>query len=560
MAVLGCVESCLCEPEPCQDCEGTPSETHKMTLTIGGMHPHTITKRFARPAVGSVCPMIWQAAYRISLAGSPVAGDVISLAPFVTVTVTADMISTGTIPAAIAAALNNDPVLNIFGPESWVVSAGAVEGWSALPALSVTNQPGSTLTVTVTALSPTPPDLHQSQTVAIWLVGTPAFLPASCVIHCTYGPVTVPLTGVVTLADFAEAIRVALAAAAATVENGEVSYTRSGTVVTATAPAGVPFYMGFSSSNSPPNGQIVVGGVAVRISRAVGDVRSLKIPADMEASNACCATRVIVCCGTDTQFWSPPVFASRTFRGESHIDFDNRVLEWCDPPAPALPFQAKNGRYWKLDHVSDNYVSYGCRRRINSVALEICPFDSYTGEELWKITCTISYNTVLSIYWANREDVFEDAFDAYCNVKSCIGFYRLSAVDCVVDFVFENNGCGTGSYATTPVTSVPFATATSLSGTGVPINGCPPQATVYTHSETRQIFVPRNCDLSTLVFPKTQTTPCPSPNSGGSPCVGWQFPGFPLPYSMSVTGGDASSFTVHEPLAYDDWTIDLLDL
>jgi len=554
------IQGCQCCDGECDGCTGSSSTTYKMTLTIGGMHPHTITKRFAKPSVSSVCPMIWQAAYRITLAGSPVAGDVISLAPFVTVVITADMISTGTIPAAIAAALNNDPALNIYGPESWVVSAGAVEGWSALPSLSVTNQPESTLTVTVTALSPAPPDLHQPQTVAIWLVGSPTFLPSSFVLHCTYGPVTVSLAGVVTLTDFAEAIRSALASAAATVEEGEVSYTRSGTVVTATAPAGVPFYMGFSASNNPPNGQIGVGGVAVRISRAVGNVRSLRIPADMTAESACCATRQIVCCGTDNQFWSSPVFASRTFRGESHIDYDDRVLQWCNPPAPDLPFQAKNGRYWTLDHISDNYLSYGCRRRINGVGLEICPFVSYTGELLWRITCTISYNTVLSIYWANREDVFEDAYDIFCNVKTCIGYYRLSAVGCVEDFIFENNGCGTGGYLTTPVTSVPYATETSRLPTGVPINGCPPQVTVYTHSETRQIFVPRTCDLSTLVFPKTQTTPCPSPNSGGSPCVGWQFPGFSLPYSMAVTGGDASSFTVHEPLAYDDWSIDLVDL
>jgi hypothetical protein len=556
---MGSIGTCCCPPGPCDDCEGSPSETYKMTLTIGGMHPHSITKRFARPGVGSVCPMIWTAAYSIGIGGSPVAGDVITLAPFVNVTVTAGMISGGTIPDEIAAALNNDPALNIYGPESWIVSGGAVEGWSALPGLSVTNQPGSTLTVTVTALSPTPPDLHQSQTVAIWLVGTPAFLPSDFVIHCTYGPVTVSLAGVVTLNDFAEAIRSALAAAAATVEEAEVTYARSGSVVTATAAPGVPFYMGFVSTNFPPNGQITVGGVAVRISRAVGDVRSLKIPGDMTLASACCATRQIVCCGTDTQFWSSPVFASRTFRGESHIDYDDRVLQWCNPPAPDLPFQAKNGRYWKLDHISDNYLSYGCRRRINSVVLQICPIDSY-GEELWQILCTVSYNTVLSIYWSNREDVFEDAYDIFCNTKTCIGYYRLSAVGCVEDFIFENNGCGTGSYLTTPVTSVPYATETSRLPSGVPVNGCPPQVTVYTHSETRQIFVPRTCDLSTLVFPKTQATPCPSPNSGGSPCVGWQFPGFSLPYSMAVTGGDASSFTVHEPLAYDDWSIDLVDL
>lgn len=560
MAVLGCIESCLCEPEPCQDCEGTPSETYKMTLTIGGMHPHTITKRFARPAVGSVCPMIWQAAYRISLGGSPVAGDVISLAPFVTVTVTADMISTGTIPAAIAAALNNDPALNIFGPDSWVVSSGAVEGWSALPALLVTRQPGSSLTVTVTFLAPPAPDLHQPQTVAIWLMGTPAFLPASFVIHCTYGPVTVPLAGVVTLADFAEAIRVALAAAAPTVEEGEVSYTRSGTVVTATAPAGVPFYMGFSASNSPPNGQILVGGVAVRISRAVGDVRSLKIPGDMLAANACCATRVVVCCGTDMQFWSAPVIQSRQYRQEAHLGFDNRVLIWCNPPPPNLPFQKKVGRYQKLDHIADSFVSWGCRRRINGYSLEVCPFDSYTGEELWKITATVSYNIVLTTYWARRDDVFEESYFEDCNVKDCRGFYRFDSVDCVTQFVAEANGCGPGGYLTTPVTSVPLATQTTPMPPGLPVLGCPPNVVVSPHSETRQIFVPRNCKLSTLVFPKTQLTPCVVTSSSFWPCVRWDYTPWLEPYPLEVTGGDVSSFTLHEPLAYDDWTIELLDL
>ena len=533
-----------------------------MTFTVGGMHPHSITKRFSRLAVSSSCPMIWQAAYRISLAGTPVAGDVISLAPFVTVTVTAGMISGGTIPDEIAAALNNDPALNIFGPASWIVSAGAVEGWSALPALLVTNQPGSTLTVTVTFLAPTAPDLHQSQTVDIWLVGTPAFLPASFDIRCTYGSVTVSLTGVVTLTDFAEAIRVALVAAAATVENGEVSYSRSGTVVTATAAAGVPFYMGFSSTNNPANGQITVGGVVVRISRAVGDVRSLKIPSDFLLANACCESRYIEVCGTDTQFWSNPVFASRTMRHEHHSSSDNRVTETCNPPAPDLPFTSKNGQYTKLDHVGDYFVSFGCRRRINKISLQVCAVNSYSSEELWRILCTVSYNIVTSTYGAGHNVIFEEAFSQQCFSKACIGVYRTVAVGCVYSDDTAGNSCGVGGYITTPVTSVPYATQTTPAGSGDPTTGirCPPAVFVSTHVENREIFVPRNCDISALVFPKTQTLPCPSPTPSLAACVGWQFPGYAVPYPMTLTSGSDASFTVHEPLAYDDWTIELLDL
>lgn len=531
-----------------------------MTLTVGGMHPHSITKRFSRITTAGSCPMIWQAAYQINLSGTAVAGDVISLAPFVTVTVTAGMISAGTIPDAIADALNADDTTGIFGPASWVLSGGAVQGWSPLPALVVTNQPGSTLVVSVAALSPPAPDLHQPQTVIISLTGTATSLPASFVLHCTYGPVTVDLTGVATLVDFAEAIRVALAAGASTVEVGEVSYSRSGTTVTATAAAGVPFVLGFDSTNVTANGRQTFGNVTVRINQSVANVRSLKIPSDFLPANACCESRIIAVCGTDTQFWSDPVIESREFRGEVHSTFDNRVNEYCEAPFPELPFLSKNGRYIKLDHVADRFVSWGCRRRINSVAIQICAVTGYTGEPLWRIICSISYNVVLSTYWSVHDVIFEDAYDIFCNVKDCVGYYRLDATDCVFSEDVETNGCGVGGYLTTPITTVPYAATSSLSGTGLPINGCPPQATVYTHSETREILVDRTCDLTELVFPKTRTAPCSS--SEWIPCIRWDFDGFLYPYAhlMSITSGDASSFVVHDPLSMDDWTINLVEL
>jgi len=203
----------------CQGClnSGCTGVFRRMHLEIDGPNPTTIEHQFI-DKVQKIRSRAWEDIVTITLAGSPVIGDLIKAGSRTILTV--DSVNISNIPDALAFELNegsyykdygfinlgyrfcpvsypftvSGSVLTARGDESYVIP-----GFGTIPsgypcqssALTVTNQPGSTLTATLAFTLDTPAPFFNENVQALW-IGYDLYSGGNYIFD--YGSVTVPYT------------------------------------------------------------------------------------------------------------------------------------------------------------------------------------------------------------------------------------------------------------------------------------------------------------------------------------------------------------------------------
>lgn len=212
-------------------------------------------------------------------------------------------------------------------------------------------------------------------------------------------------------------------------------------------------------------------------------------------------------------------------------------------------------------------LAVAATRKIFDIQVSFCPTVSAYGVREWTVTCEIIYNVIerlrISYYTVLSLDCFEhvlmgvipgnppDCTNAY-QVKVCDGCCqgRYTNTNCVINRTEYNGGNPTGPYVVSDL------------ATEAPCDSHTPSSTyaqdfknIRCRSQTRQIKIPRNCNLpDTLSFPFSSLT------AGTDAGFGWQYQRlnncfYDLdPYKTYA--GTYSDATVYEPLT-ELWTVDL---